>query len=191
MPRELDELITGGQDTRLQIRFCPESDQPALVSAAAEYQRLWEAEGERIVEQLAAATGLRFTERAIDARVFEGVSRSDPLRLRASYDQETKLGTLIHELAHRLVQGRRVGSALDANGPDRERENHELIDLFLFDVWTDLYGLGFAQRQVEIESQRRPMYRATWRATLTLSRVARTEKLRAMLRPPDAESSTD
>lgn len=175
----------------MQIRFCPESDQPALVSAAAEYQRLWEAEGERIVEQLAAATGLRFTERAIDARVFEGVSRSDPLRLRASYDQETKLGTLIHELAHRLVQGRRVGSALDANGPDRERENHELIDLFLFDVWTDLYGLGFAQRQVEIESQRRPMYRATWRATLTLSRVARTEKLRAMLRPPDAESSTD
>jgi len=174
----------------LQIRFHPESDQPALVWAAAEYQRLWEAEGERIVSQLAAATGLRFVERAMDARVFEGVSQSDPLRLRASYDEETKLGTLIHELAHHLIRGRRVRSAVDANEPDRERENHELIDLFLFDVWTDLYGAGFAERQVEIESQRRPMYRAAWVATLTLGRVARAEKLRAVLGTPDGESST-
>lgn len=151
-----------------------------LLSAAAEYQRLWEAEGERIVEEFAAATGLRFAEDAIDARVFEGVSQSNPLRLRASYDQETKLGTLIHELAHRLVRGGGRG-APGVDTPDRGQDSHELIDLFLFDVWTDLYGAGFFRRQVEIESQRRPMYREAWGVTLKLDREERSEKLQALL----------
>lgn len=164
----------------MEIQFHPESDRPALVSATTDYQRLWEAEGEKIAEQFAAATGLRFAEARIDALVYEGTSQSHPLRLRASYDGETKLGTLIHELAHRLLQDNRARLQLPSYRPDQGREEHELLDLFLFDVWTDLYGEMFARRQVEVESQRRPMYREAWNATLALDPAARAAKLASL-----------
>jgi hypothetical protein len=166
----------------VEVRFRPESEQPALTLAAAEYQRLWEAQGDRVVEQLAAATGLRFAETVIDAIVFEGMSQSSPLRLRASYDRETKLATLIHELAHRLVQGH-AGPSVARHGTDRQRQSHELINLFLFDVWADLYGDDFARRHVDVESQRRSVYREAWHVTLELDRASRAEKLRSLLSP--------
>jgi hypothetical protein len=104
----------------LEIRFHPESDEPVLVAAAADYQRLWDAEGRRIVERLAALTGLRFAERVINALVFDGPSHCHPLRLRAGYDGETKLGTLIHELCHRLLRGnrRRLGLPVGLTNSD-------------------------------------------------------------------------
>jgi hypothetical protein len=165
----------------LEIRFRPESDEPALVAAAEEYRRLWEAEGERIVGAFAAVTGLAFAEAMVDAVVAEGPSRSNPLRLRGSYDEEAKLGTLIHELAHRLIRGNRERLGLPPYRPDRERENHELIDLFLFDVWSDLYGEPFGRRRVEAESRWQPFYREAWAATLALERVGRAAKLAALL----------
>ncbi|HEX2184216.1 MAG TPA: hypothetical protein VHN78_01755, partial [Chloroflexota bacterium] len=86
------------------IRFSPARDHdPALVAAAAEYRRLWEADGQRIVACLERLTGLRFAETSVEALVHEGVSTSHPLRLRASYAAETKAGTLVHELCHRLL----------------------------------------------------------------------------------------
>lgn len=163
----------------LQIRFHPESDEPALVTAAAEYQRLWDSQGARIVEQLAAVTGLRFAEGPIDALVVEGVSQSHPLRLRASYDVETKLGTLVHELSHRLIAANRA--RLRSPLPRSSREEHELIDLFLFDLWNGLFGEAFALRQVEVESRRRRMYREAWIATLAMDRSARQAKLLGVL----------
>ncbi len=164
----------------MEIRFHPESDEPAFVLAAAEYRRLWEAHGDEVVESFAAATGLRFGEPALDAVVFEGMSQSHPLRLRASYDHETKLATLIHELAHRLVYGH-ARPSLASDRSSQERQNHELIDLFLFDVWAELYGEAFAKRQVETESERRPMYREAWRDALAIDRASRTAKLRGLL----------
>ena len=164
----------------VEVRFRPESDQPALTLATGEYRDLWEAEGDRIIEQLAAATGLRFAETVIDAIVFEGMSRSHPLRLRASYDRETKLATLTHELAHRLIQGH-TRPSVAPQPADQQRQSHELIDLFLFDVWADLYGEAFAERQVDIESQRRSVYRDAWQVTLELDRASRATKLRSLL----------
>lgn len=152
------------------------------MAAAADYQRLWDAQGARIVGRLAALTGLRFAEGPLDALVFEGVSRSHPLRLRASYDEDTKLGTLIHELAHRLVDGHRA--RVTSLQPRRDRDEHELIYLFLFDLWADLYGEAFARRQVEAESQRRPMYREAWEATLKMDREARAATLRTLIEAP-------
>jgi hypothetical protein len=164
----------------VEIRFHPESEEPALVIATAEYRRLWDAHGDKVVEELAAATGLRFAEATLDAVVFEGMSQSHPLRLRASYDGETKLATLIHELAHRLVHGH-ARQGVDPDGPDQQRQSHELIDLFLFDVWADLYGEAFARRQVDTESQRRSLYRDAWHVTLELDRASRAAKLRSLL----------
>lgn len=164
----------------VEIRFHPESENPALVLATAEYRRLWEAHGAKVVEELAAATGLRFAEPTLDAVVFEGMSQSHPLRLRASYDHETKLATLIHELAHRLVHGH-ARRSVASDRHDQARQSHELIDLFLFDVWAELYGEAFAKRQVEVESRRRSLYREAWQATLALDRASRAAKLRGLL----------
>jgi hypothetical protein len=87
---------------RLQISFRPASREPNIVSATAEYEGLWAAHGDEIVARLEAHTGLHFAERELQAQIREEPSRSHPLQLRASYDPETKLGVLIHELAHRL-----------------------------------------------------------------------------------------
>lgn len=159
----------------MDISFRPAANDPGLVAAAAEYERLWRSDGERIVETLGRLTGLRFPEQQLEAIVLEGVSRSHPLRLRASYDSETKRGTLVHELAHRLIDRARVP------GHRSSVQEHELIDLFLFDAWSDLYGEGFARRQVEVESQRRPIYEEAWKLTLTFDRQGRAARLRSLL----------
>jgi hypothetical protein len=126
--------------------------------------------------------GLAFAETLIEAVVFEGPSQSNPLRLRASYDPEAKRGTLVHELAHRLIRGNRTRLGLPPYQPGRERENHELTDLFLFDVWSDLYGEPFARRRVEAESRWQPFYGEAWEAILALDRGARAAKLAELLR---------
>ena len=107
-------LSTGlsAQAPRVQIRFEPESAQ--FEQAAAEYDALWKAEGSRIVDAMERVGGLPFEEREIRAVVFEGVSTSGfgdtPMRLRASYPHEIKKGTLIHELGHRFLARRVLGT---------------------------------------------------------------------------------
>jgi len=161
---------------RLRISFRPAAPEPDIVSATAAYQELWDAHGDEIVRQLEARAGLQFAERDLDAQVHEGPSRSHPLTLRASYDRETKLGTLIHELADRLV--------VDALPSARGLESHEVIYLFLFEVWTDLFGRAFAQRQVDVESRRRPLYAAAWRNVHAIDPTARAARLRALVSGP-------
>jgi len=164
-------------DTTLELTFWTASAEPEILFATAEYEQLWLARGGEIVERLETQTGLHFAERDLRAEIYEGPSRSHPLRLRASYDRDTKLGTLVHELAHCLVAD---GYSVEARG----LESHELIYLFLFDVWSDLFGASFAQRQVEIESQRRPLYADAWRSALAIDRAARAVRLAAALGGP-------
>ena len=168
----------------LDIRFHPECDLPELVTAAAEYQRLWDAHRQRIVAAFSALTGLQHAEGLINAIVFEGASGSHPLCLRASYDEDTRLGALIHELGHRLIRGNRARLCLPPPQRGRQRENHDLLNLFLYDVWTDLFGEAFARRQVEVESSYQPFYREAWEAVLALSRAERSARLAALVRHP-------
>lgn len=176
----------------LTIRFTPESEQnPALATAAVSYRRLWERDGARIVARLERLTGPRFAETEIDATVREAPSASHPLRLRASYDHETKAGTLVHELCHRLLSGNRARLGLRPYRRDQELDNHKLINLFLYDAWCDLYGEAFARRQVEVESRRRPLYAKAWAWALELDRARRAAMLRERLgRPPAPEGSS-
>jgi hypothetical protein len=174
---------TSGAPDVLELHFYPESDRRDYSAAVAEYQRIWTRHGPRIVALLETATGLPFAETFVNAVVFEGVSHSHPLALRASNDAETKLGALVHELAHRLIAGNRVRLGLAPYSPARERENHELIDLFLYDVWVDLAGEEFARRQVAVESGYQPFYRDAWQAVLALDRPARAAKLAELLTP--------
>jgi hypothetical protein len=125
----------------LTIRFYPESDRtPDLAPAAAEYQRLWDVDGGRVVACLEGLTGLRFAETRINALVDERPGQSHPLVLRASTDAPTKAGGLVHELGHRLLSGNRAALGLPPARLDRPVETHQFLDLFLFHAWTDLYG---------------------------------------------------
>src|SRR5687768_10829990 len=87
-----------------RIEFVPESE--TFAAAVGEYERIWAADAARIARTMQEVSGLTFTDTAITAVVFEGVSSSGvgdtPMRLRASYPVDTKRATLIHELGHRL-----------------------------------------------------------------------------------------
>ncbi len=124
--------------------------------------------------------GLIFIDTAITVIVYEGKSSSgdniqSPMKLRASYLYDTKNATLIHELGHRLN--------FSVNYPPGYND-HNILFLYLYDVWVNLYGQRFAHEQVEIEESRRNPrndYRAMWQAALSLSKEERKSKLRQFL----------
>jgi hypothetical protein len=122
---------------RPQLTFVPQSD--SFAAAAREYERLWAAEGERIVRAMEAVSGLTSRDTAVTVIVFEGISTSGyrdvtPMRMRASYPPDTKKATLIHELGHRLQSG----------FFRRDEEEHGPLFLWLYDTWVQLYGREFA-----------------------------------------------
>jgi hypothetical protein len=165
-----------GQERRIDLRITPESS--AFDHAADEYRDTWNREGQRIIAVMERATGLRFETGPIPVVVFEGTSssgfRSEPMRLRASYPQDTKQATLVHELAHRLI-----GELI----PD-DFEDHPVIFLFVYDVWQELWGKAFADEQVAVESRRRGAfdYATGWRNALKLAAAERAAQFKQFLR---------
>ena len=156
-----------------RLEFVPESE--TFASAVGDYERIWAADAARIVRTMQGVSGLTFTDTAITAIVFEGVSssgfRHTPMRLRASYPLDTKRATLIHELGHRLQ------SSLFR----REDEEHGPLFLWLYDVWVDLYGKEFADAQVVVERRRRGPYPRAWDEALALTRKERAERWKAIV----------
>jgi hypothetical protein len=167
-----------GQTVRVAIQFEPQSPTEAFVKAAAEYDALWKAEGARMVEAMERITGLKFEERKVKAIIYEGTSFSGsgdrPMQLRASYPAEVKKATLIHELLHRTLGRVKTTSEID---------EHRKIFLVLYDIWVTLYGKEFADRNVEVESQRKGLYdyETAWKWALAMSaddRAAMFKRLR-------------
>jgi hypothetical protein len=157
----------------LRLEFVPESE--TFASAVGEYERIWAADAARIVRTMQEVSGLTFTDTAVTAIVFEGMSssgfRDAPMRLRASYSIDTKRATLIHELGHRLQ------SPLFR----REDEEHGPLFLWLYDAWVRLYGQDFADAQVAIERRRRGPYPRAWDEALALSPKQRAERWKAIV----------
>ena len=79
----------------LNSKFYPESDHPALITASAEYQSIWDSRGSDFVNALEAQTGLECPQETLSALVYEGVSTSHPLRFRASYTADVKASMLV------------------------------------------------------------------------------------------------
>lgn len=156
-----------------RLEFVPESE--TFAAAVGEYERIWAADAARIVHTMQEISGLTFTDTAVTAIVFEGVSssgfRDTPMRLRASYPLDTKRATLIHELGHRLQ------SPLFR----RQDEEHGPLFLWLYDVWVRLYGQEFADAQVAVERRRRGPYPRAWDEALALSPRERAERWRAIV----------
>jgi len=164
------------------VTFTPVS--PEYAEAAGEYRRLWKAEGPRIVAAMEAATGLAFPAARVDAIVSEGRPMASfdgrTIRLRASYSPAYKKATLAHEIGHRLTFTLKRTAGLD---------DHRLLYLFLYDVWTDLYGPAFADRMVSIERRIGPAYEAAWTWALAMTREQRQARL-ALLRVQSTASQT-
>jgi hypothetical protein len=156
----------------------PMKFEPAVPPEAAEadhYRQLWQAEGRRIAAALEAETGLTFPPTAIDVIVEETrpMTAYDgrTIWIRGSYSPEYKKGALVHELGHRLALTLKNHGGLD---------DHRLLYLFLYDVWTDLYGRDFADHMVSIERRIGPSYDAAWTWALAMTREERRERLRAL-----------
>lgn len=123
-------------------------------------------------------SGLTFVEKKINAIVFEGVSHSYPLSLRASYEPDEKLATLVHELCHRLAFANRV--RVPENSENGSLATHKQINLILYDVWATLEDENFAKRQVEVESARMNIYKEAWDWALGFSKEERQQRFESL-----------
>ena len=160
------------------MTFTPEG--PAFVEATEAYRQLWSDEGANIVAAFERITRLSFFQDNITAIVYEGISssgnRDTPMRLRASYNADTKRSALVHELGHRLI------GQLTARPNDLDE--HRVLFLFLYEVWESLWGREFADRQVLVESAQRGVYdyESAWRWALSLTREQRAARFAEVLR---------
>ena len=165
--------------TSVELRFQPESHEDVLTQAADEYSEIWREHGQMIVEALERRVGLPFKEPLVEVAVFEGISQSHPMKLRASYDRETKGATIVHELSHRLSSEYKI--PFPENSGDVPLELHKTIYLFLYDTWVELFGQDVADRQVAVESARTPIYESAWQWALNLSESERASRLRELV----------
>lgn len=164
----------------LNINFIPLFDDKELIDAVKEYKKIWEKDGEKIIQTLEKVSGLSFSEKRIGAIVYEGVSysgrtTSDPMKLRANYSDNMKKATLVHELGHRLL--------FNIKNQPKDLDEHQVFYLILYDVWTELYGEKFANEQVKIESARKGLYdyKSAWEWVLSMNKEERVEKFKKIL----------
>jgi len=186
----LAATVAYAQGTRVTLTFVPQNKNPMFDTATDEYRRLWAAEGGRIILAMEQLSKLKFPPKDIKAEIFEGPSSSgvrfnregapaggiDPMRLRASYHAEEKKGTLIHELAHRM-------NAQLKKRP-QDVDEHRLLFLYLYDLYENLYGKEFADREVAFGKTLKGLYdyETAWNWALALSREERSVKFGEVLR---------
>jgi hypothetical protein len=148
-----------------------------FTDATLEYEQIWAKDGEKIINALEKLSGMRFLDTAVTVIIMEVASTSgymeSPMLLRASYPVDIKKGTLIHELGHRLQA---------CLGPHQDTlSDHDILFMYLYDVWTDLYGEDFAKQQVAAESRRKNPthdYQRMWQQALAGNREQRQKKIR-------------
>lgn len=152
-----------------------------FAGAAQEYDRIWSSEGRRIAAALEEVSGLEFGDAPIEVIVSNvrpvTLYGGRSIRLRPGYSPRYKRAVLVHELGHALVMMRMRRRPADL-------DDHRLLYLFLYDVWTDLYSQAFADRMVGIE-RRIPGpydYDSAWAWALAMTREQRQERLRRVRR---------
>jgi len=170
----LASTLVLAQSQRVTVTFSPQEKTPAFKAAVDEYRAIWAAEGSRIIEGMEKISTLKFPEKSVKVQIYEGTSFSGrggaPMRLRASYQPDEKKGTLVHELGHRMnVQLKMRAQDLD---------EHRLLFLYLYDLYVDLYGKEFADREVAFGKTLKGLYdyEAAWNWAMAMSREERLAK---------------
>ncbi|HVV66807.1 MAG TPA: hypothetical protein VHB72_01895 [Candidatus Saccharimonadales bacterium] len=160
---------------KLVFKIEPQKQPLEYTLAAAKYERTWMQYQASILSALHKHTGLRFKQRRITVRMWEGASRAGnkfkPMELSvkdASYGDADVLCTIAHELAHRLV----IGNGIEPlyGGPKANYYMHRHIYLFLYDVLVDVAGKAVADGEVRLETEMsRPLYGKAWRWALAMT----------------------
>jgi hypothetical protein len=159
------------QSQRVTVTFSPEKKTPAFNAAVDEYRAIWAAEGSRIIEGMEKISTLRFPENSVKAQIYEGPSFAGrggtPMRLRASYQPDEKKGALVHELGHRMNAQLKVRL--------QDLDEHRLLFLYLYDLYVDLYGKEFADKEVAFGKTLKGLYdyEAAWNWAMGMSRDER------------------
>lgn len=172
---------TGGVAAQhVELEFAPVESRFAEAERA--YETIWSSEGARILSSLEELSEITFDVASIEARVIDGPSWAggSTMGMRYSYPPDTKKATLTHELGHILI-----GDLIPEDDHGQPVfDHHAFLFLFLYDVWTDLWGEDFAQAQVAVESQRRGLvdYEGLWEEALDMTRFERTQKRRGLMR---------
>jgi len=162
------------QSRRVTVTFSPEQKTPGFNAAVDEYRAIWAAEGNRIVEGMEQISKLKFPDKSVKVQIYEGPSFSGrfggPMRLRASYQADEKKATLVHELGHRM-------NAQLTTRP-QDLDEHRLLFLYLYDLYVDLYGKDFADREVAFGKTLKGLYdyEAAWNWAMGMNREERLAK---------------
>jgi hypothetical protein len=135
-----------------EVDFIPYS--AAYGYAARAYRAIWDEHGERIVAALETRTCLKFPELKVEAVIADAGSHSGgpahAMGLRASYANDVKQSTLVHELGHRHLW--QLAERL------ADLDGHKTLYLVLDRVWADVWGEEFADERVRGESDWRADY---------------------------------
>lgn len=151
---------------KAEIKFIAEDPQFNMQLSLIE--GAWKVHGDRILDAFKKVTGLPFTENQLTVVVGRGNEKGhshsgkdpkDPIKLR--YNSSDMLGTLLHELTHRLMMEyhlwRRNHKKIGAI------ESHQMVALILYEVIKELFGQEAADLRVKHESEwRDPKYRKAW-----------------------------
>lgn len=172
-------IISVKAQSNLHLVFIPLDT--SFSTAAKDYENIWKEEGRKILETMEQMSGLKFIDSVVEVIVYEDVSNSgdnvkSPMKLRASYSYATKKATLIHELGHRLN--------FAIKSYPSNYNDHNILFLYLYDVWVNLYGQKFADEQVQIEGNRSNPgndYKTMWQSALSMGQVNRRNKLKDFL----------
>jgi len=173
-------MLVLAQGRRVTITFSPEEKTPAFNAAVDEYRAIWFVEGSRIIDGMEKISTLRFPEKSVKVQIYEGPSFSGrggaPMRLRASYQPEEKKGTLVHELGHRMNAQLRVRP--------QDLDEHRLLFLYLYDLYVDLYGKEFADKEVAFGKTLKGLYdyEGAWNWAMAMSREERLAKFADVVR---------
>lgn len=167
----------------LNINF---SSIPKYVLYTKVYEAIWNDYGEFIVGAFGDISHINFTEKTINVAVgngdkdgnnFAGNQVNDPMLLR--YNVRDKLGTIFHELGHRLIlEHNYFIKSKDALQISNE---HQLLDLFLYDVIGLVFGESTANSRVRYEmSFSKKKYRESWEWALGIKKTERQSILKKL-----------
>jgi len=157
------------------------SSNKEYVLSKLEYEALWQIYGHKIQCSFKKITTLPFKEDSINSIVgnyesnFAGKDLKDPMLFRFSVRH--KLGTILHELAHRFLleyQFQHVNIL---------KNDHELIDLFLYDAIQESFGKSAARERVTYECTfPEPEIPDAWNKILKYSKLKRQELWKNVLK---------
>lgn len=159
----------------LKINFYPECDIPRFIEGVEEYKKIWQVDGEKITNTIESMSGFKFRAEEYNAIILDNKpSASYPLILLSSYPFEKKQSTMVHELAHKVLPRNDIMK-------QSELENHKVLNLILYEIWTELYGIEFSNNAVKGEATWSDTYKDAWNWAMSLSKEEREEEYKKYL----------